>query len=207
MVFYVKQGELPKKRHTLFMKDGKIIREEVFGTETFFGRYSLLYHLNPPTRVIKLGEWKSFSIKEWEESGYRHHKLSTSKLGNSSDPFIDRKPLLYNDELVLSYAKLESNSPYFYRNADFDEVYYLHTGEAKFESVFGELEIKEGDYLLIPRGTTYTFEIRKPSEFFIIEGKKIEVPKRYRNEYGQLMEGSFYYYRDIRTPTLRTFDE
>jgi len=192
----------------VFMKDGRLIREEVFGLNGFSGRYSILYHINPPTKIVKLEEWKPNDIEEWKDAGYRHHKLSTIKLRRSSDVFLDRITLLYNDDTLISYAKVvEGESKLFYRNADFDEVYYVHEGEAQFKSVFGEIELKQGDYLVVPRGTTYTFTFKKYSEFLIIEGKQIEVPKNIRNEYGQLIEGSFYYHRDIRTPILKTYDE
>ncbi|WP_338603204.1 homogentisate 1,2-dioxygenase [Sulfolobus tengchongensis] len=208
MVFYYRQGEVPRKRHTVFTKDEKLVREEVFGLNGFSGRYSLLYHINPPTRIVKLGEWKNNVIEEWKDSGYRHHKLSTLKLRKSNDVFLDRILLLFNDDTFLSYAKIdEGESKLFYRNADFDEVYYVHEGEVSFRSEFGELDLKPGDYLVIPRGTTYTFTFKKYSELFIIEGKQIEIPKDYRNEYGQLIEGSFYYNRDIRLPSLKTYNE
>ncbi|QGA69110.1 homogentisate 1,2-dioxygenase [Sulfolobus sp. E11-6] len=208
MVFYYRQGELPKKRHTVFMKDGKLIREEVFGLSGFSGRYSLLYHLNPPTRITKIGEWKSNPIEEWKDVEYRHHKFSTSKLRKSDDVFLDRIPLIFNDNLILSYSKInEGDSKLFYRNADFDEIYYVHVGEMLFKSIFGEIEVKEGDYLVVPRGTTYTLSFKKNTELLIIEGKQIEIPKDYRNEYGQLIEGSFYYNRDLKLPVLRTYEE
>ncbi|MEM3204361.1 MAG: homogentisate 1,2-dioxygenase [Saccharolobus sp.] len=208
MVFYYRQGEVPKKRHTVFMKQDKLLREEVFGLNGFSGRFSLLYHLNPPTRIAKLGEWKNNVLEEWKDAGYRHHKLSTSKLRKSNDPFLDRIALIFNNDVILSYVKIdEGETKLFYRNADFDEVYYVHEGEITFKSVFGEMELSQGDYLVIPRGTTYKFDFKKSSELFIIEGKQIEIPKSYRNDYGQLIEGSFYYNRDIKLPVLKTFDE
>lgn len=208
MVFYYRQGEVPKKRHTVFMKQDKLLREEVFGLNGFSGRFSLLYHLNPPTRIAKLGEWKNNVLEEWKDAGYRHHKLSTSKLRKSNDPFLDRIALIFNNDVIISYVKIdEGETKLFYRNADFDEVYYVHEGEITFKSVFGEMELSQGDYLVIPRGTTYKFDFKKSSELFIIEGKQIEIPKSYRNDYGQLIEGSFYYNRDIKLPVLKTFDE
>ncbi|MEM4966417.1 MAG: homogentisate 1,2-dioxygenase [Sulfolobales archaeon] len=208
MVFYYRQGEVPKKRHTVFMKQDKLLREEVFGLNGFSGRFSLLYHLNPPTRIAKLGEWKNNVLEEWKDAGYRHHKLSTSKLRKSNDPFLDRIALIFNNDVIISYVKIdEGETKLFYRNADFDEVYYVHEGEITFKSVFGEIELSQGDYLVIPRGTTYKFDFKKSSELFIIEGKQIEIPKSYRNDYGQLIEGSFYYNRDIKLPVLKTFDE
>lgn len=107
MVFYYKQGEVPKKRHTVFMKDNLLLREEVFGLNGFSGRYSLLYHLNPPTRIAKVGEWRNNVIEEWKDSGYRHHKFSTGKLRKSNDVFLDRIPLIFNEDVVISYAKMD----------------------------------------------------------------------------------------------------
>ncbi|ADX84660.1 homogentisate 1,2-dioxygenase [Saccharolobus islandicus] len=208
MAFYYRQGEVPKKRHTIFMKDNLLLREEVFGLNGFSGRYSLLYHLNPPTRIAKVGEWRNNLIEEWNNAGYRHHKLSTSKLRKSNDVFLDRIPLIFNEDVIISYAKVdEGESKLFYRNADFDEVYYIQEGEAEFRSVFGSIELVQGDYLVIPRGTTYTFNFKRYSELLVIEGKQVEIPRQYRNDYGQLIEGSFYYNRDIKLPNLKTFNE
>ena len=44
---------------------------------------------------------------------------------------------------------------YFFRNGEGDEVYFVHEGSGTLHTTFGDLPYKEGDYVVIPRGTTY----------------------------------------------------
>ena len=67
-----------------------------------------------------------------------------------------------------------------------------------------------GDYLVIPRGVIYQFEFEDANNrLFIVESfDPIKTPKRYRNEFGQLMEHSPFCERDIKRPqNLQTYDE
>ena len=55
---------------------------------------------------------------------------------------------------------------------------------------------------MIPRGTTYRFMPEGPQRYLVFETPGlIEIPRRYRNEYGQILEGAPYYHRDIHPPT------
>ena len=73
---------------------------------------------------------------------------------------------------------------------------------ARSHTTFGDVPYKEGDYVVIPRGTTYKFEPSGPQRYLLFETPGlIEIPKRYRNEYGQLMEHAPFYHRDIHPPT------
>jgi homogentisate 1,2-dioxygenase len=47
---------------------------------------------------------------------------------------------------------------YFYKNADCDELIFIHKGSGKLRSMVGTLDFKYGDYLVIPRGMIYTLE-------------------------------------------------
>lgn len=91
---------------------------------------------------------------------------------------------------------------YFYRNGEGDELLFVHEGTGKIESIFGDLSFGPGDYLVIPIGTTYRVVLEsKEARFFIVESNSsIVPPKRYRNEFGQLLEHSPYCERDFRTP-------
>jgi homogentisate 1,2-dioxygenase len=84
----------------------------------------------------------------------------------------------------------------------------VHEGEGVVETVFGDVPYKGGDYIVLPRGTTYRFAPADESEqrYLVFETPGlITIPKRYRNEHGQLMEHAPYYHRDIHPPTeLRT---
>ena len=69
------------------------------------------------------------------------------------------------------------------------------------ETIFGDLPYREGDYIVIPRGTTYRFVPEGEQRYLVFTSPGlIEIPRRYRNEYGQLLEHAPYYHRDIHPP-------
>jgi homogentisate 1,2-dioxygenase len=99
---------------------------------------------------------------------------------------------------------------YFYKNSSADEVIFIHEGTGIFKSVYGQLEFKYGDYIVIPRGTIYQLHFNDTNNrLFIVESfGPITYPKRYRNEFGQLLEHSPYCERDIKAPShLETIDK
>ena len=98
---------------------------------------------------------------------------------------------------------------YFFRNGEGDEVVFVHEGSGVLETIFGDLPYAEGDYIVIPRGTTYRFAPQGPQRYLVFETPGlIEIPRRYRNVYGQIIEGAPYYTRDIHPPTeLKTVRE
>jgi homogentisate 1,2-dioxygenase len=205
MPSYQRLGEIPHKRHTQFRKpDGSLYAEELFGTEGFSGCYSLLYHEHPPTRVSAIEAVASTHVvEEWPQETHRHHHLKTNDLEPAGDPVTGQRVLFYNNDVALAVVRPTERMDYYYRNAECDEIYFIHDGKGVLETIFGLLPYSEGDYLVIPRGTTYRF-LQEPGEsrFLYVESHgPIEPPKRYRNEFGQLLEHSPYCERDIRTPS------
>ncbi|QKI81877.1 homogentisate 1,2-dioxygenase [Kroppenstedtia eburnea] len=203
MPFYHRLGKIPHKRHIQFRKeDGSLFREEVMGTKGFSGIQSVLYHHHPPTqvsRVERLREWQP----ELEERGAnRHRHLLTDGLAAGGDPVEGRVHLLANEDVAIGVVRPTKPMDYFFRNSDGDEVLFVHEGEGEFQSVFGRMSYRPGDYIVIPVGTTYRLEMKEgPQRFLVIESTgEITPPKRYRNEFGQLMEHSPYCERDIRVP-------
>ena len=63
MSFYLSSGKIPNKRHTVFKHNNKLCYEELVSREGFSYTYTNLYHLNMPTQVKELGEFKSCSEK------------------------------------------------------------------------------------------------------------------------------------------------
>ena len=117
---------------------------------------------------------------------------------------------MFNDDVTWSLSRPTEQMAYFYRNGIADELYFVHEGSGVLHSVFGALPYRPGDYLVIPRGTTYQLELGEgPHRHLVIESfGQIETPKRYRNAYGQLLEHAPYTQRDIRRPLdLTTYDE
>jgi homogentisate 1,2-dioxygenase len=206
MPFYYAMGKIPHKRHTQFRKpDGSLYSEELFGEEGFSGVDSLLYHQHPPTRVSKIARHGSVCREEWKQEQHRHHHLKTADAPEGGDPVDGRHLLMYNNDCVISVARPTQPMNYFYRNAQGDELLFIHEGKGTLETTFGTLSYGEGDYLVIPRGTTWRLvpEGEGGQRLLVVEayGGAIQPPKRYRNQFGQLLEHSPYCERDLRPPT------
>ena len=213
MPSYRQLGQLPQKRHTQFRKpDGSLYSEELFGEEGFSGCFSLLYHQHPPTRVSGIERYGCVERNEWPQDVHRHHHLRTQRLEPGGDAISGRRLLMYNSDCAISVAEPTAAMDYFYRNAMGDEVLFVHHGEGALETTFGTLPYHEGDYLVIPRGTTWRVQPGggATQRMLVIEGfgGPIQPPKRYRNEFGQLLEHAPYSERDLRVPTeLPVHDE
>ncbi len=205
-MFYLARGSVPHKRHTQHRApDGSLYAEELFGVEGFTGRSSLLYHVVPPTRTHKVEAVRRIKLDEADEDAHRHRLVNTKDLEPAGDAISGRVPLFFNADVVMGVARPVQAMPAntFYRNGQADEMVFVHEGSGLLDTVFGPLRYGPGDYLVIPIGTTYRIEpdagtgqrmlwLEAPSE--------LEPPKRYRNDYGQLLEHSPYSQRDIRAP-------
>ena len=205
MPAYHRLGEIPPKRHTQFRQpDGSLYAEEVFGTEGFAGNYSILYYRYPPTRVTKIAKYADLHYEEWDPGVQRHLHLKTKPLLEGGDPIFGRQVLMFNKDVALGVVRPNEQMNYFYRNGECDEVYFIHDGHGVVETNFGLLPYHGGDYIIIPRGTTYRFQLASDSaenRFLTIEAHgTIEPPHRYVNKNGQLLEHAPYCERDLRRP-------
>lgn len=209
---YYSLGSIPPKRHTQFRKpDGSLYKEELFSTEGFSDLHSLLYHCNPPTQIVQVGEPYSVAPKIIEDKQLKHRSLKGWNVAPVDDYIKSRKPLLVNADCKISVAAPKNSmTDYFFKNADADEVIFIHKGEGTLKTMYGNLAFGYGDYVVVPRGTTYQLEFKdSDNRLLIVESTgPITPPKRYRNKFGQLMEHAPYCERDIRKPSnLETFDE
>ncbi|MEH7112501.1 homogentisate 1,2-dioxygenase [Neobacillus niacini] len=214
MTFYHKMGILPAKRHTVFRKpDGTMYREQVIGTCGFSGNQATLYHLNDPISFKKMGKVYDLSPVYEEDPMVKYRLFNTFELktdAESNDPIMGRNYVLANEDLKIATVAPEQEMNYFYRNSEGDEILFVHEGEGTVESIFGILPYKTGDYIIIPVGTTYRINMQTDStRFLVIETQdEITIPKKYRNEFGQMLENSPYCERDIHPPSeLITIDE
>ncbi|WP_448702590.1 homogentisate 1,2-dioxygenase [Mucilaginibacter sp. AW1-3] len=212
MPIYHTLGTIPHKRHTVFRKpDGELYAEELVSTEGFSSLYSLVYHCYPPTLVKELGEPHSVEPKIARAKHLKHTSLIGFNVKPEDDYLQSRKAVLVNNDLHISLAApRKSMTDYFFKNAQADEVIFIHVGTGTLKTGFGEIRFAYGDYLVIPRGTIYQLEFDgEDNRLFIVESfSPIRPPKRYRNSYGQLMEHSPYCERDIRKPeNLQVHDE
>jgi homogentisate 1,2-dioxygenase len=204
MPFYHQVGEVPPKRHTQFRRpDGALYTEELIGNEGFSGLASLLYHYHPPVRVTGIRPCPLEAPEEWREPVQRHFHLRTKAAEPAGDPLTSRRVLMFNDDVSLAIARPTAPMDgYYYKNGEADELYFIHEGQGTFETMYGALPYHEGDYVVIPHGTIYRVLMDSaPQRWLVVESRgRIETPKRYRNEFGQLLEHSPYCERDIRTP-------
>ncbi|HEU0335287.1 MAG TPA: homogentisate 1,2-dioxygenase [Gaiellaceae bacterium] len=208
MPFYQQRGELPRKRHIQFRENGTLLTEEVMGLEGFTGNESILYHLHSPCRVKELGSFTPIVRDEWVPDAHAHRLLGTYGVAAGGDPISGRRLLMWNDDVEISLCRPDTAMEYFFRNGEGDELIFVHEGRGTLETIFGDLPYRDGDYVVVPRGTTYRFAPEEGSEqrYLVFETPGlVEVPTRYRNEYGQLLEGAPYSNRDLHPPReLRT---
>lgn len=212
MPYYHKLGDIPHKRHTQFRKpDGGLYAEQLFSTEGFSNDYSLLYHVHPPTQIIKTEKPVNVAPEVAEEKMLSHRSFEGFKIKPQKDYLESRIPILVNHDVHIVLAAPKGGHPdYFYKNADADEMIFVHEGSGVLTTMYGELPFGYGDYLVIPRGTIQQIRFEgENNRLFIVESfSPIRFPKKYLSKYGQLLEHSPYCERDIRPPVnLKTHDE
>lgn len=213
MPHYVSLGKIPHKRHTQFRQpDGTLYAEQLFSTEGFSNNYSLLYHIHAPTKILRSDEPIHIAPKAASENILKHRSFKGFDVAPQKEYLDSRKVLLFNNDVSLSCAAPQEsmNGNMFFKNADADEVIFIHEGKGTLHTQYGQIRFGYGDYVVVPRGTIYQVRFDDPNNrLFIIESfSPITYPKRYLSKYGQLMEHSPYCERDIRTPQeLETFDE
>ncbi len=205
MAYYVKKGEIPAKRHTQFWQpDGSLYSEELVSSQGFSGIYSNLYHIYPPTAVKEIKKATPISTEVDKDFPLQQIHLNTSKLKESGGDFLAcRKTLLKNNDVALALCMPSQQSmDYYYKNAEADEVLFVHDGEGHLLSQFGKLKIKKGDYVVIPRTTIYklAWETKDIRYLLIESASPVETVNRYRNKLGQLEEHAPYCERDIHPP-------
>jgi len=212
MPFYHKLGKTPPKRHTIFRQEnGALHHEQLFGTIGFDGMSSLLYHLNPPTVVKEIGSKIDLNPLIASEKDLQMRSFKGFNIKAKPDYIESRVPVLVNQDCQIVLASpTVSQTAYFYKNADADEVIFIHEGNGTLKTQLGNIDFSYGDYIVVPRGMIYQIHFAtETNRLLIIESHRpIYTPKRYRNHFGQLLEHSPFCERDFRPPsTLETHDE
>jgi homogentisate 1,2-dioxygenase len=212
MPIYHKLGEIPQKRHTAFKsKNGKYYYEQLFGTEGFHGMSSLLYHVHRPTMVKKIARSYEVTPKIAINKNIRALLLKGFEIKPVPDFLESRKTLMMNSDCAIGLAApTKSQTEYFYKNADSDEMLFIHKGKGTLKTHMGNIPFEYGDYLIIPRGMIYQvhFETSENRLLFCESHAPFYTPKRYKNSQGQLLEHSPFCERDYKLPSvLETHDE
>lgn len=211
MPVYRQLGEIPSKRHKIYRKpSGELYSEELMGNMGFVGPSSLLYHVRRPTAVRAVQKMRELKWEAAPPEPLRHRHFRTNRLLEPGDAILERTPLLFNADVSISTVRPSEQISHFYRNAQGDEIAYVTEGEGVLESPFGSIVFGNGDYLVIPRGILHRYRFASAQRLLLIieSAGYVRPPKRYRNEFGQLMESCPYSERDIRCPqNLETRDE
>jgi len=212
MPHYHSLGNIPAKRHTQFRKpNGSLYSEQLFSTEGFSNDYSLLYHHHPPTEIIATDAPIHVAPTIATAKMLEHKSFNGFAVVPEKDYLNSRKPVLVNNDChIVVAAPTESMQGYFFKNADADEVIFVHKGSGKLLTQYGILPFKYGDYIVIPRGCIYQIQFdTADNRLLIVESfSPIRYPKRYLCKNGQLLEHAPFCERDIHAPKeLLTIDE
>ena len=211
MPYYRRLGELPPKRHMQFerppaesfLNEG-LYYEHVVTTQGFDRAYSIMYHLRPPTRVVKTETVGQVAIEPAANPELRHHHLMTQQMPRGGDPISGRVPILFNDDLVCYRVKPESAQSELYRNGAADELIFIQQGSGYLETTYGKLPYRRGDYIVMPRTTNFIFhsdDISQEDHLVLECFAPIRIPQHYLNADGQLLLGTPYCERDFHSPT------
>jgi homogentisate 1,2-dioxygenase len=205
MAYYYRLGEIPPKRHTQFRQpDGSLYAEELVSSLGFSGIYSNLYHINPPTKVNMVGAPVPYQYKIAKDHPLLQTHLKTCRVETTGNDFLEaRKVMMANSDVAIAICNPTGKQmDYYYKNAEADEVLFIHDGSGYLYSQFGKLRFVQGDYVVVPRTTIYRVEFDEtPVRMLIIESASpVETVSRYRSGLGQLLEHSPYCERDIRPP-------
>lgn len=212
MPIYHKLGSIPQKRHTVFENPkGGIYYEQLFGTIGFDGMSSLLYQINRPTMVAEINEPVDVKPEIAVDRNITARLLHGFNVKPVDDFLESREPMLVNSDIEISLAApKKSMNEYFYKNADADELIFVHRGSGVLRTFLGNIKFEYGDYLVIPRGMIYQVEFDSSENRLLVSESYLPIytPKRYRNWFGQLLEHSPFCERDYKLPQdLESHDE
>jgi homogentisate 1,2-dioxygenase len=212
MPIYHHLGNIPQKRHTVFKSPkGNFYYEQLFGTEGFNGHSTLSYHVHRPTQVKEILKSYSVQPKIAIDKNIKSLLLKGFEIKPTADFLESRKTILLNGDCQIGLAApTESLTKYFYKNADADELIFIHKGKGKLRTFLGNINFEYGDYLIIPRGMIYQIEFETSDNrlFYVESFAPYYTPKRYKSSSGQLLEHSPFCERDFKLPTeLETYDE
>jgi homogentisate 1,2-dioxygenase len=218
MPYYRVAGEIPRKRHTRFRApDGRLYSEELMGEEGFVSDSSLLYHVHPPTAIVKSEGLADPAVEQGLAANHpllpRHYR--TQDLPSGGDLVTGRQLLMGNDDVRIYVASADAPSD-LYRNSMGDEAVYVRSGAVRLESVYGAIDAAAGDYVIVPRGTIHRWLPRfgkndsatgqpsgdaGPVQALVVEASgHIRPPRRYLSSVGQFLEHAPYSERDLRGP-------
>ena len=205
MAYYLSVGDVPPKRHTQHRDaDGNLYREELMGEEGFSSDSSLLYHRGVPSAIVDSQVWELGDQTRTPNHPLKPRHLKLHSLfpeGTTGDAVTGRRMVLGNNDVRIGYVVTGTDASPYYRNAIGDECVYVESGAGVVETVFGVVNYRSGDYVIVPRATTHRWIPQEESRLYPIEANShIHAPKRYLSRFGQFLEHAPYCERDLHPP-------
>lgn len=213
MALIVKRGTIPKTPHTEFYVLPDVLAlEEIHGSYGFSGPWSRKLHVrNYPTQIVKEPKLANFSFKVElaDEAPFQPYLIHTINIPPTGTFLDSRLYLCAGTNSCMSVIKTENSFPKdcFFKNGEHHELFFIQEGEGLFQSEFGELKFKKNDYLIVPKATTYRFDLSsKEAWVLLVESKlPIEWPPHYMNHGGQAHMAAPVVETEIETPDLKPF--
>ncbi|MFZ5892843.1 MAG: homogentisate 1,2-dioxygenase [Myxococcota bacterium] len=210
MLDRVAHGSIPEKPHLVFRgEDGAQRYEECLTRSGFDGSFSMLYHLHRPHEAVPTeASARTFELPRAldERPLLRRHYRCFELASKGGAPLECRRPLLFNQDVVLAFVRPTVADSVYFSNADADELFFVQRGGGVLRSAFGDVRFERGDYVCVPKGVFYRFlpDAEQEHAYLCIECKGgIFIPQRYRNACGQLRMDAPYSHRDFRRPEFR----
>ncbi len=158
------RGRVAQQAHVA-LPEGTV--EEEYARNGFFGRYAHLYRSEAPVGWTRI------------EGPLKPRAYELLREGAEKRDDLGRTPLFHNADVRVGWASVDAPWAFFHRNADADELYFVHRGAGRLETDFGPLTYEPGDYLLVPRGTVQRLCPTSASRLLVLESRgEIDFPDR-----------------------------
>jgi homogentisate 1,2-dioxygenase len=140
----VSKGRTSRQAH----RDIGDLRDDELTRQGFDGREAVLYRKNDPTVFRSSGRFRSTQVEA--------QAISPSDM---TDPQGTPARLYYNDDVTVWLSRRAESMPFFRRNVDGDECWFVHEGQGRVETEFGPLTFEPGDYVVVPKAITHRWVI------------------------------------------------
>lgn len=191
MNYPLKKGKAAQQAH-VGLPEGTF--EEEHGRKGFYGKSAHLYHTHPPTAWVRF------------EGKLRPHCLDLNKLepADQKNPKGEPAAFMGNNDITLHVSRRSEPMPFYRRNADGDELWFVHRGKGRLESDFGPLDFEPGDYIIVPRSVTHRIVPQTKDNFFLVMESKTEFEAP---EKGLLGQHALYDPAVVTTPEPQPINE
>ncbi|WEM44274.1 homogentisate 1,2-dioxygenase (plasmid) [Photobacterium sp. DA100] len=152
--FPITEGEASRQAHC-DLPEGTFERE--CGREGFFGPASHMYHRHPPTGWI-----------DWD-GPLRPRAIDTNQIPSEGASPWDASLILFNNNLKFRVWHCDRAMEDLARNGDGDEVLFIHHGCGDLFCDYGHMTFRDGDYIVLPRATSWRIEPKAPVTMLLIE--------------------------------------